>query len=189
MTKKKLAIFASGSGSNAENIISYFSTHENIKVEKVFSNNPHAGVHERAKRLGIPSVTFLKKDFLQPMFSDALAHVDYIILAGFLWMIPEHIIQAFPNRIINIHPSLLPKYGGKGMYGSHVHHAVIDSGEHESGITIHLVNEEYDKGRVLFQAKCEVVPTDTAMSLAEKIHDLEYAHFPKAIESYIVSGA
>lgn len=182
-----LAILASGSGSNAENIATYFEHHERIQVKEILSNKKEAYVHQRADKLDIPSWAFSKEQFQDSSFIKRLEDIDYIILAGFLWLIPKYLIQAFPNRIINIHPALLPKFGGKGMYGNHVHEAVIASGEKESGITIHLVNEEYDKGKVLFQAKCDVEPGDTAGSLAKKIHALEYTHFPKAIESFIES--
>ncbi|WP_370088443.1 phosphoribosylglycinamide formyltransferase [Ekhidna sp.] len=182
-----LAILASGSGSNAENITKYFDTHPNIQVKEILSNKPDAFVHERARKLDIPSSTFTRDQFRDSSFIKRLEDIDYIILAGFLWLIPQFLVKSFPNRIINIHPSLLPKFGGKGMYGDHVHKAVIEAGEKESGITIHLVNEEYDKGKILFQAKCEVEPSDTPDSLASKIHSLEYTHFPKTIESYIVA--
>ncbi|MEO9872434.1 phosphoribosylglycinamide formyltransferase [Ekhidna sp.] len=186
MDKKiNLAIFASGSGSNAENIAKYFAKHPNIQVNEILSNKLDAFVHERAKKLAIPSFTFSKEEFRDSSFLKRLEGIDYIILAGFLWLIPDYLVRAFSNRIINIHPALLPKFGGKGMYGSQVHKAVIESYEAESGITIHLVNEEYDKGEVLFQAKCKVEPKDTPDSLAQKIHALEYEHFPRVIGEYI----
>ncbi len=180
-----LAILASGSGTNAENIARYFKRHSSIHVQKILSNKRNAFVHERARQLGIPSVTFTRAEFLVPTFLDELEGIDYLILAGFLWLIPKYLVHAYPDRIINIHPALLPKYGGKGMYGAHVHQAVVANGERESGITIHLVNEEYDKGEVLFQAKCSVESDDTADTLAEKIHALEYRHFPEVIEEHI----
>lgn len=182
-----LTILASGSGSNAENIANFFAGHPNIRVKEILSNKSDAFVHERARNLSIPSSTFSREQFRDPSFIEHFAETDYIILAGFLWLIPKYMIKAFPNRIINIHPALLPKFGGKGMYGSHVHEAVIASGEEESGITIHLVNEEYDKGKTLFQARCSVEPTDTSEDLAKKIHTLEYEHFPAVIEDYIRS--
>ncbi len=182
-----LTIFASGSGSNAENIANYFEGHQQIRVNEILSNRSDAFVHERAKNLSIPSSTFSKDQFRDPSFIARLEEADYIILAGFLWLIPEYLVKAFPSRIINIHPALLPKFGGKGMYGSHVHEAVIASGDEESGITIHLVNEEYDMGKILFQARCEVDADDTPEILAKKIHTLEYEHFPRAIEDYIRS--
>jgi len=183
-----LVIFASGSGSNAENLINYFQGHLHIQVTEVLSNNPKAYVHQRADNLGIPSRTFTKSEFTDTAFLKILGNADYIILAGFLWLIPNYLVQAFPNKIINIHPALLPKYGGKGMYGEYVHKAVIKAKEKESGITIHLVNEAYDEGEHLFQAKCPVEETDTPASLAQKIHQLEYAHFPQAVEHYITEA-
>lgn len=181
-----LAIFASGSGTNAENIINYFDGHEQIHVKQVLSNKKEALVHERAQKLSVPSVSFSRTEFQDPSFLDKLEGIDYIILAGFLWLIPEYLVNAFPERMINIHPALLPKFGGKGMYGSHVHEAVIESGEIASGITIHLVNEKYDEGEHLFQAKCEVSNQDDSDTLAKKIHALEYEHFPNVIEEYIL---
>lgn len=182
MKKINIAIFASGSGTNAENIAIHFESHEFVRVKEILSNKKEAFVHQRAKKQGIPSRTFSREQFMDVSFRKTLIDIDYIILAGFLWLIPKYLIKAFPNKIINIHPALLPKYGGKGMYGDKVHQAVIDGGEKESGITIHLVNEEYDKGKVLFQAKCDVEANDTPESLAKKIHELEYEHFPKVIE-------
>lgn len=182
-----LAILASGSGTNAENIAKHFESHSNIQVKEILSNKADAFVHERARSLNIPSSTFTREQFQDSSFIKRLEDIDYIILAGFLWLIPKYLVKSFPNRIINIHPALLPKFGGKGMYGDHVHMAVIEADEKESGITIHLVNEEYDKGEILFQAKCEVKDGETANSLATKIHTLEYEHFPKTIERYIVS--
>ena len=182
-----LAIFASGSGTNAENIIKYFENHERIQVKEILSNKKDAFVHQRAKNLNIPSSTFNKEQFNDSSFIKRLEDIDYIILAGFLWLIPKFLIKAYPYKIINIHPALLPKFGGKGMYGDRVHNAVIEAGEKESGITIHLVNEEYDKGDILFQTKCALTKTETANSLAQRIHALEYEHFPRAIEEYIMS--
>lgn len=189
MNKKiNLAILASGSGSNAENIAKYFAKTQQIVVTEILSNKGDAYVHERAKALGIPSKTFTREQFNNVSFLDHFRSIDYIILAGFLWLIPEYLIKSFPNRIINIHPALLPKYGGKGMYGDHVHKAVVANGEKESGITIHLVNEEYDKGEILFQTKCAISDDDKPGDLAKNIHALEYAHFPRVIEEYIQSS-
>lgn len=187
MSNINLAILASGSGTNAENIGAYFSDHASIHVTQILSNKQDAGVHRRAKKLGIPSATFSREAFYDPSFIEQLKDVDYIILAGFLWLVPAYLIEAFPNKIINIHPALLPKYGGKGMYGNRVHEAVVAANESESGITIHLVNEQYDEGEVLFQVKCTVEPADTPEHVAKKIHELEYAHFPRVIEEYIQS--
>ncbi|WP_372802109.1 phosphoribosylglycinamide formyltransferase [Lutibacter sp.] len=187
---KRIAIFASGSGTNAENIIKYFNNHKTISVDLVLSNNKEAKVLERANRLGISSVTFDKDDFI---FSDKILNLlkekaDFIILAGFLWKIPISIINAFPNKILNIHPALLPKYGGKGMYGMHVHNAVVKNNERESGITIHFVNENYDEGAIIFQKRFEVLSTDTAENVAEKIHELEYRYFPEIIEKVLLKN-
>ncbi|WP_425389696.1 phosphoribosylglycinamide formyltransferase [Ekhidna sp.] len=182
-----LAIFASGSGTNAENIAKYFEDHEHIQVKEILSNKRDAFVHQRANDLDIPSCTFSREQFQDSSFIKRLEDIDYIILAGFLWLIPKFLIQSYKNRIINIHPALLPKHGGKGMYGGRVHKAVLEAREKKSGITIHLVNEEYDKGETLFQAECEVAKDDTPESLAEKIHKMEYEHFPRVIEEYIMS--
>lgn len=182
-----LAIFASGSGTNAENIVKYFEDHDRIQVKEFLSNKKEAFIHQRANKLDIPSWTFSKEQFHDPSFIKRLEDIDYIILAGFLWLIPKFLIQSYKNRIINIHPALLPKFGGKGMYGDRVHKAVLEAGEKKSGITIHLVNEEYDKGEILFQTECEVAKEETPDSLAEKIHLLEYEHFPQVIEEYILS--
>lgn len=184
----KIAILASGSGTNAEALAHHFSGHSGIEVALILSNKSSAGVLERASRLNIPSKVFTKEALEQEGFVDFLKHegIDYIILAGFLLKIPEAMVRAYPNRILNIHPALLPKYGGKGMYGSHVHNAVIANHEKESGITIHLVNEAYDEGQPLFQAKVPLEPTDDADSLALKIHALEHEHFPRVVEEYIL---
>jgi phosphoribosylglycinamide formyltransferase-1 len=184
-----VALFASGSGTNAENLINYFSTSKEVKIKLVVTNNAEAGVVKRAeahkKNIQIISKQALTNyteqiiDFLQT------EKVDLIVLAGFLLKIPEKLIQAFPNRIINIHPALLPKYGGVGMYGHYVHKAVINAKEKESGITAHYVNEEYDKGAIILQAMCKVDENETPETLAEKIHELEYFYFPKAVEKVI----
>jgi phosphoribosylglycinamide formyltransferase 1 len=182
----RIAIFASGSGSNAENIANYFSENSDVEISLILTNNPNAFVIERAKNLGIKSHIFSKSDFLE---NDDILHIlhkndiNIIVLAGFLLKIPKNLIKAFPNKIVNIHPALLPKYGGKGMYGDKVHQSVIENKETESGITIHYVNEHYDEGEVIFQAKCEIAPTDTPNDLAAKIHELEYEHFPKVVEN------
>lgn len=187
---KRLAVFASGSGTNAENIIRYFKNSSEVEICLILSNKPDAFVLERAKQLNVPTFIFNRKDFYQTnTVLEALKaeEVDYIILAGFLWLVPDPIVQAYPAEILNIHPALLPKFGGKGMYGHHVHRAVIDTKEKESGITIHLIDGEYDKGQNLFQTTCPVFETDTPDSLADRIHKLEYEHFPKVIEQYIKS--
>lgn len=186
----RLAIFASGNGSNAQRITEYFSGHSEIKVDSIVYNVKDAFVAERAKSLNIPAHYFGRKDFYENgnVINFLREHqIDWVILAGFLWLVPQDILTEFHHRVINIHPALLPKYGGKGMYGNHVHEAVITNKETESGITIHLVDEEYDKGEFLFQARCEVLPTDDANSLAEKIHGLEFQHFPIVIEKTVMS--
>ena len=185
---KKIAIFASGSGSNAENIVRYFKDSDSVEVTMILTNNPSAGVLERGKRLDIPVVVFSRSNFSKTdTIVDLLKNndIDWIILAGFLWLIPENLIRTFPDRIINIHPALLPRYGGKGMWGHHVHEAVLSAGEQESGITIHYVNERYDEGKIIFQARCSVTPDDTPATLGQKIHELEYRHFPETIETEI----
>ncbi|QES90456.1 phosphoribosylglycinamide formyltransferase [Rhizosphaericola mali] len=184
----KLAILASGTGSNAANILSYLKNSESVSVGLIATNNSNAGVLEYAKAYNVPtlileSARFKKGDAYIP----ELEKFDYLILAGFLWKIPAKLVQAFSERIINIHPSLLPKYGGNGMYGHFVHEAVIANKESESGITIHLVDEVYDNGKHLFQAKCLVNEADTPESLAQKIHQLEHANFPEVILEYILS--
>lgn len=186
---KKIAIFASGSGSNAENIIRYFAQKPEICVKKIYCNVPDAYVLERAKKYQIPTVIFNRQEFRDPekiLRQLQQEETDFIILAGFLWLLPSCITAAYPNRIINIHPALLPLYGGKGMYGHHVHEAVIAAGEKESGITIHYVNDHYDEGDPIFQAKCPVLPGDTADTLAVRIHELEYQHFPRVIEETLL---
>ncbi len=181
----KIAVFASGSGSNAENIIRYFSDSGKFEFPLILSNKVDAFVHERAKKLGIPSFTFTREQFIA---GDEILqflranNIDYIILAGFLLKVPEVLIKAFPDKIINIHPALLPKYGGKGMYGDNVHKAVKEAGETESGITIHYVNEHYDEGNIILQEKCGLTASDTPETIAQKVHKLEYEYFPKAIE-------
>jgi len=183
-----IAIFASGAGSNTRKIIEYF---ENkglcIKVSLIVCNVPGAGVLDIAEEKGIPSLMINKTDFAANGYVESLknAGIDFIVLAGFLWKVPEVLVRAYPKAIINIHPALLPKYGGKGMYGAHVHEAVIAVGEKESGITIHWVNEHYDEGAIIFQAKCSIDANDTATSLANKIHVLEHAHFAPTIEKLL----
>lgn len=183
-----IAIFASGSGSNAENLILFFNDSPNGKITLLLSNNPTAFALERARRLGIPTFTFTRDDLYHTQkVIDRLneARIDYIVLAGFLWLIPPAVIEAYRGRIVNIHPALLPEYGGKGMYGDHVHRAVIAAGEKESGITIHHVNEHFDKGDIIFQAKVPVSPGDTPEMLAAKIHALEYRYFPAVIDEQL----
>ncbi len=183
-----IAIFASGSGSNAENIISYFDNHKITSHFVIYSDNPNAFVLERAKRFGVKSVLFSINDLKSGFVLSSLKEnkIKLIVLAGFLKLIPSDIIAEFTNRIINIHPALLPDFGGKGMYGDRVHRAVIDSGEKESGITIHYVNSNYDEGDLIFQAKCPVFPDDTPDSLANRVHELEYKFYPEIIYNTLV---
>jgi phosphoribosylglycinamide formyltransferase-1 len=184
----RIAIFASGKGSNAERIIDYFRGHRSIVVALICCNREGAGVVGIAEREKIPSIQIEKDRFFRgDAYLDELKgrQIDFIVLAGFLWKIPSALIRAYHNRIINIHPALLPKYGGKGMYGSLVHEAVIAAGEKESGITIHCVDEVYDHGKIIFQEKLTLAADETAASLAEKIHKLEHAHFPRVIEDWI----
>jgi phosphoribosylglycinamide formyltransferase-1 len=188
MVRKKIAILASGSGTNAENLIRYFADNPGISIHLVLSNKKDAYVLKRAEKHNIPTMVFSRQDFyetglvLEKLQSEG---IDFIVLAGFLWLIPEDIIRAFPNKIVNIHPALLPKYGGKGMYGSHVHEAVLNNKDKESGISIHYVNEKYDEGAIIFQARCPVLPDDTTDSLAERIHRLEYKHYPEVIKGLL----
>ena len=185
---KSIVIFASGSGSNAQRISEYFSGSDLARVVAIFSNRKDAYVLQRATDMNIPAVVFNRVDFYE---SDTVLdklndiHPDLIVLAGFMWKVPEKIIDAFPKRIVNIHPALLPNYGGKGMYGEHVHRAVIENREKQSGITIHYVNENYDEGAIILQATCEVNANDTPETLAEKIHAIEYEYYPKTIEQVL----
>ncbi len=183
----RIVIFASGSGTNAENLINYFNDCANATVVRVLSNNEHAKVLTRAKRLKIKTKTFSKNDLMSDgtVYDLLKEEADFIVLAGFLWRIPASIIHAFPNRIVNIHPALLPKYGGKGMYGMHVHRAVVENAENESGITIHYVNEHYDEGAIIFQKSVAIEVSDSPTDVAVKIHELEYAHYPQVIEQVI----
>ncbi|MCW5520931.1 phosphoribosylglycinamide formyltransferase [Aureitalea sp. L0-47] len=186
--KKRIAIFASGAGTNAQNIIRYFKTSSVGEVVLVLSNKRHAKVLEKAENEDIKSLFFDKVDLYETgRVLDILEsnEVDLIVLAGFLLKFPDHILHEYPNRVINLHPALLPKYGGKGMYGKYVHEAIIANGEKESGITIHYVNEHYDEGTIIFQASTAVSSEDNPDSLAEKIHELEYKHFPKVIETLL----
>ncbi len=194
--KHHVAIFASGAGSNAGKIIEYLKGHQQISVSLIVANKPGAGgggggggVLSIAEKAHIPTLMIEKERFFRGnAYLDELKehHIDFIILAGFLWKIPAALVKAFPSKIINIHPALLPKYGGKGMYGAHVHEAVIANKEKESGITIHYVDEQYDHGSTIFQAHCEIVPDDTPETLATKIHALEHQHFPRVATETIL---
>ncbi len=184
----KIAIFASGSGTNAQRIAEYFKNSSHITIDIILTNRRDAYVIERAKNLGIPAKVFSREDFYKTgeVFQELKRrNIDFIVLAGFLWLVPSEIINAYKGKIVNIHPALLPNYGGKGMYGSFVHKAVVANKEKFSGITIHFVNENYDEGDMIFQAKCELLPQETPESLAEKIHVLEYEHFPMIIEQVL----
>jgi phosphoribosylglycinamide formyltransferase-1 len=186
---RNIAIFASGSGTNTENIIRYFSNKNSAKVSLVLTNKHQAMVLKRAEALNVATAFFDQNDFyVTGKVSEWLEkyEIDFIVLAGFLWLVPEKVIEKFRGRIINIHPALLPSYGGKGMYGDAVHRAVIANGDPESGITIHFVNNRYDEGDIIFQARCKVDPEETPESLARKVHALEYDHFPKVIEKLIL---
>ena len=186
---KTLALFASGSGSNVENIYKYFVGNVNVKVGIVLTDNHNAYVLERAKKLNIPYISFNYKETSPDNLLKILEsyNTTHIVLAGYLRLIHNKIIIKYKNKILNIHPSLLPKYGGKGYYGDYVHSSVLDGNDKESGITIHLVNEEYDKGKILFQKSIPVLDKDTVISLSSRIHKLEYKFFPQIIEKYILN--
>ena len=184
-----IAIFASGSGTNAEAIMEHFAASTTARVALLLSNRADAFALKRAERFGVPTAVFSREEFRDPEGAVARLlkehHIEFIVLAGFLWLVPDYLTARYAGRIVNIHPALLPKFGGKGMYGHHVHEAVLAAGETQSGITIHLVNERYDSGDILFQATVPVSPDDTPDSLAEKIHTLEHRHFPTVIEQTI----
>jgi phosphoribosylglycinamide formyltransferase 1 len=186
--KHKIAIFASGSGTNAERFFAHFQHRAKAEVSLLLTNNPKAGAIDRAKRFDIPVEVFDRATFVQ---TDSIVHllqekgIDFIVLAGFMWLVPVNLIRAFPNKIVNIHPALLPAYGGKGMYGMYVHQAIAAAKEKETGITIHLVNEKYDEGQIIFQAKTKIEPDDTPEDIAEKVHALEYQYYPKVVEELI----
>jgi phosphoribosylglycinamide formyltransferase-1 len=185
---KRVVIFASGSGTNAQRIAEYFKPNSEVIVSRIYCNNKNAFVLNRAEALKIPSTLFNRKEFYETdriLKSLQAENPDLIVLAGFLWLMPKNIIKSFPSKIINIHPALLPKYGGKGMYGHYVHEAVIKSGDTKSGITIHYVNENYDEGMTIFQATCPVEKHDTIETLAGRIHELEYTHFPIIVEKLL----
>ncbi len=187
---RNIAVLASGSGTNAENIIRYFREKGSARVALVLTNRPNAFVLQRAEALGVPCACFGKSDWEhgEPVLEALRQYdIDFVVLAGFLARVPENILHAYPERMVNIHPSLLPKFGGKGMYGDRVHEAVLAAGETESGITIHYTNERYDEGAVVCQVKCPVRPDDTPETLAQRIHQLEYAHYPAVIERLVTS--
>jgi len=184
---KRLAILASGSGSNAEKIMEHFQNSEKATIALVASNKTDAYVLERAKKFNVPTFTFTRKEMDAGVLLEKLQaeKINWVILAGFLLKIPAELTRAFPNHMVNIHPALLPKYGGKGMYGANVHEAVKAAGEKETGITIHLVNENYDEGKIVFQAHTTLDPLDTPDSIAAKVHELEHRYFPKVIEGLL----
>ncbi len=188
MKRKKIALFASGSGTNVQNIIEYYSDNEDVIVDSVWSNKADAFALKRAANFGIETFVFGRNEFINGNFVvEKLLerNVNLIVLAGFLWLVPNNLVQKF--KILNIHPALLPKYGGKGMYGMKVHQSVVENKESESGITIHWVNEKYDEGTIIFQAKCTVLPGDSAEDVANKVHELEYQYFPKTIKEVLKS--
>lgn len=185
---KKVAILASGNGTNAENLIRYFRRRQSAEVALVLTNRSAAYVLQRAEALGVPALCFNKEEWAdgQPVLHALAAHgIDFVVLAGFLARVPGNILHAYPQRMVNIHPSLLPKFGGKGMYGDRVHQAVLEAGESESGITIHYVNERYDEGAIIRQYACPVLPGDTPDTLAARVHQLEYEHYPEVVETLV----
>ena len=185
---KRMVIFASGGGTNAENLIRFFQNSEKAHVTMVLTNNPHAKVLDRCKTLKVPALSFNRTAFSKTdIVLDILKNEnpDIIILAGFLWKFPEHILSHFNNKVINVHPALLPKFGGKGMYGMNVHEAIVAQKEKETGITIHYVNENYDEGAIIHQAKCKVEVTDSAEDVAAKIHALEMKYFPEVVDKLL----
>jgi phosphoribosylglycinamide formyltransferase 1 len=186
--KKRIAIFASGSGSNAQKIMEHFKRSAEAEVVLVLTNNPQAYVLQRADNFEVPSHVFTRKEFYDG--DDVIRllknlQVDLIVLAGFLWLVPASLLKAFPNRIINLHPALLPKYGGKGMYGDNVHKAVLANKEEESGITIHFVNEVYDEGEIIHQSRFKIEPGDTLEMIKFKGQQLEHQHFPRVVENLL----
>ncbi|MFA0962078.1 phosphoribosylglycinamide formyltransferase [Roseivirga sp. BDSF3-8] len=184
----KIAVFASGSGSNARKIFEHFKDHPEISVTLLLSNKPNAPVMQHAKDMRIPALSFTREDLYENgRVLDLLREfkIDFIALAGFLWLVPHSLTSAYPDRIVNIHPALLPKYGGKGMYGMNVHRAVKEAAEAVSGMTIHLVNEKYDEGKVLFQATTDLEPADAPEDIAAKVLALEHRHYPQVIQTYI----
>jgi phosphoribosylglycinamide formyltransferase-1 len=187
---KKILLFASGTGSNVENIIQYFKNHHDIAVVGVFTNNPHAKVLDKARKYNVPTLIFNKDELTAGLVLNKISELkpDLIVLAGFLWKFPEHIIAQYPNKVINIHPALLPKYGGKGMYGMNVHNAILENKDTETGITIHYVNEHYDEGEFILQQKVNIADCATPEEIVAKVHELEQQHFPQIIEKLLTSN-
>ena len=188
---KKILLFASGTGSNVENVIQYFKNNDNVIIVAVFSNNPNAKVLEKAKKYNVPTLIFNKIELSEGFVLNKISELkpDLIVLAGFLWKLPASIIAQYPNKIINIHPALLPKYGGKGMYGTKVHQTVLDNNETETGITIHYVNEHYDEGEFIFQQKVTIEDCKTLEEIAAKVHELEHKHFPEVIKQVLTRNS
>ncbi|MGP8216986.1 MAG: phosphoribosylglycinamide formyltransferase [Bacteroidia bacterium] len=186
----RIGIFASGEGTNAQRFMEYFKNRRDISISLVVTNNAKAGVIERAKKMNIPYMLIDKDIFYNTdkIINELKTRVDFIVLAGFMWMVPENLIKAFPHKIVNIHPALLPGYGGKGMYGIRVHEAVIKNKEKKSGISIHYVNENYDEGEIIKQYECGVSEADTPETLSRKIHKLEYEHYPETIEKLLLGN-
>lgn len=183
-----LAIFASGAGSNARRLMEYFNSHPSIRVSLVVSNKPEAGALQHAEEMGVPTLVIERKSFFesrQLLFDLDLYHIDFIVLAGFLWLMPEYMVKTYNSRMVNIHPALLPKFGGKGMYGMRVHESVKAAGEKESGITVHYVNERYDEGDIIFQERCSILENDTPREIAQKVQALEHRHLPLVVERLI----
>lgn len=184
MNKVRIAVLASGTGTNAQKLMEHFKQHVSIEIALIVSNNAKAGVHHFAAAKQVPSIVVKHSDYLLPMLKQY--NIDWVVLAGYLKLIPSKLVEAYPNKIINIHPALLPKFGGKGMYGHHVHKAVKASNEKESGITIHFVNEVYDEGKTIFQANCPLTDTDTANDIQQKVITLEHLHFANIVEQTIL---
>lgn len=185
---KNIAIFASGNGTNAEQLVHHFAHHAKARVALILTNRSSAFVLQRAERLGVPAYFFHKEQWAEGTEIIEILRryeIDFVVLAGFLARVPDCVLQRFPQRMVNIHPSLLPKFGGKGMYGDRVHQAVLDAGEKESGITIHYTNQHYDEGAIICQERCPVLPDDTFDTLAARVHQLEYAHYPRVVDELV----
>ncbi|MGW8122495.1 phosphoribosylglycinamide formyltransferase [Roseivirga echinicomitans] len=190
MKKKRIAVFASGSGSNAERIFEYFKNHNQVEVALLLCNKSTAGVLERAKKFSIPTFTFSRQEFYNShlvLTTLKDQQIDVVVLAGFMWLVPAYLVEAFPDKIVNIHPALLPKFGGKGMYGMHVHEAVKAAAEKETGITIHLVNQQYDEGSILAQFSCKIDPNNSAEEIAKRVLKLEHENYAKVIENLVLN--
>lgn len=186
--KFRVAIFASGNGSNAEEIVKYFKEHSSIQIVLIVTSNPDAYVLKRATHFQIPSIVINRQEFASTIVGKLAEYqITHIVLAGFLWLIPSTLLKAYPDKVINIHPALLPKFGGKGMYGMKIHELVRASNEKETGITIHVIDDKYDEGPIVYQAKCDVLSTDTPQQIADKVHQLEYKFYPKVIGRWILN--